>query len=80
MPPTTQSKQMADYEVNLRENIQVLSDDGRDANDIAVAITKIRKELRTSNERATRALQVCAFAAARFLPVHPGLHGEQHEA
>ena len=44
MPPTTQSKQMADYEVNLRENIQVLSDDGRDANDIAVAITKIRKE------------------------------------
>ena len=49
---------MADYEVNLRENIQVLSDDGRDANDIAVAITKIRKELRTSKERATRALQV----------------------
>ena len=55
---------MRECESNLREGIQVLSNDVSDSNDIAAAISKIRKELSTSKERAARALQVCASAAA----------------
>ena len=55
---------MRECESNLREGIQVLSNDVSDSNDIAAAISKIRTELSTSKERAARALQVCASAAA----------------
>ena len=55
---------MRECESNLREDLQVLSNDVSDSNDIAAAISNIRKELSTSKERAAWALQVCASAAA----------------
>ena len=58
-------------ESNLREDLQVLSNDVSDSNDIAAAISNIRKELSTSKERAAWALQVLCFRrrSSRLRPV-----------